>query len=206
MVHVAEPPVYVEDVVDVLDRGDVITHCFHGKVGNSLRTSRERVVPLYRAAADKGIVLDIGHGAASFSVESARTAFAAGIAPHTISTDLHRGNVDTCVRSLALTMSKMLALGMNLEDVVSAVSKTPAGVLVEPGYGELVIGARARFTVFTLESGSYQFLDTPAPDDSTPGTEPGIRKEYSGDALIQPLYTVWGTSVKPCRTINLEDV
>jgi dihydroorotase len=41
MVHVGEPPPLYDDVLDVLDPGDIVTHCFNGKVGGSLLEDRK---------------------------------------------------------------------------------------------------------------------------------------------------------------------
>ena len=39
-------------------------------------------------------LFDVGHGFGSFSYEVARTALGQGFQPHTISSDLHRYNID----------------------------------------------------------------------------------------------------------------
>ena len=202
MVHVAEPPVYLEELVDILGEGDVITHCFHGKVGNSVRSSPSRVLPLYHRAHDKGILLDVGHGAASFSVEAASAAIAAGVKPDVVSTDLHSGNIDGPVWSLALTASKMLACGLALEEVIPSITTAPAEVIGESEYGSLEVGAPACFTVFDLESGSYEFLDTGAPDDATSGSDPSCQLTFAGEGLLRPRWCVLGAEVTACEEMG----
>ncbi|WP_219470019.1 hypothetical protein [Nonomuraea rhizosphaerae] len=128
LVHVGEAPPLVEDVLDLLDDGDVITHCYHGKTGHPWRPDGTPVPALARAL-DRGVLLDVGHGAASFSFEVAERAIAAGHPPHTISTDLHVRNVAGPVHSLATTVTKLLACGLSLADAIRAVTDTPRRVL-----------------------------------------------------------------------------
>jgi dihydroorotase len=62
---------------------------------------------LYRAR-DRGVVFDLGHGAASFWFRNAVPALRDGFPPDSISTDLHMGNVNGPVVSMVNTMSKYL--------------------------------------------------------------------------------------------------
>jgi dihydroorotase len=124
MVHIGEAPPRIADVLDVLDAGDVVTHCFHGKVGHPWQPDGTPS-PALRRALDRGVLLDVGHGAASFDVGVARAAVAAGIAPHSISTDIHVRNIHGPVFDLATVMTKMLDCGMPLSDVIRCVTVSP---------------------------------------------------------------------------------
>lgn len=149
MVHIGEPPPPIEDVLGLLDDGDIVTHCFHGKTGGPWAPEGDPK-PALRAALGRGVLLDVGHGRASFSATVARKAIAAGWRPNSISTDLHVRNISGPVHSLAVTMTKMMALGMSLEQVISAVTEGPAAVLREPSWlGEE--GFVRRATIFRLE-------------------------------------------------------
>ena len=83
----------------------------------------------------------------------AEAAAAHGVYPDTISTDLHTGNVDTeAVGDLATVMSKMLAVGMPLREVVRAATETPARAVRREGrLGSLRAGAVGDATVFRVE-------------------------------------------------------
>jgi len=80
---------------------------------------------------------------------------------HSISSDLHDGNVNRYVVSLARTMSKMLALGLSVEDVVRAVTATPARMLhlEERGFGSLSVGCPAHVTVFDVKDERHEVED-----------------------------------------------
>ena len=203
MVHVAEPPVYIEELVEILGSGDIITHCFHGKVGNSVRSSEERIIPLYKRALEKGIHLDVGHGAASFSLLSASAAIRRGVKPTTVSTDIHTGNIDGPVGSLAAVMSKMVACGMSIEEVLAGVTTTPAAILDRSGYGSLAAGELADFTLFSIEKGDYTFYDAGAIDDLTSGSDPRYQQTFQGSVAFKPTWAIWAANRREVDDLDL---
>ena len=151
MVHIGEPPPLLDEVFGLLDPGDIVTHCFNGKVGGNIYDDLT-VNALARRTLERGVLFDIGHGSASFSFEVAERAFREGIKPHSISTDLHAHNINGPVFDLATTASKLYSLGLSLEDVVEAVTFNPLKALRLP-YDRttwLAEGAPATFTIFEL--------------------------------------------------------
>lgn len=159
MVHVGNAPPLLEDVLDLLRPGDVVTHAAHGKTGGILGY-RGALLPAVRAAMERGVRFDVGHGASSFSFAVAERALAQGFRFDTISTDIHRRNIGGPVFSLAHTMSKLMLLGMPLVEVVRAVTLTPARLFrVEEELGRLEPGRPAHLTVFRLEKGAFELVD-----------------------------------------------
>jgi dihydroorotase len=150
MVHIGNAPPTLDEVAALLTEGDVITHCFHGKIGGVV-TAQGRLLPAVAAALDRGVLLDIGHGSGSFAWATAERALALGHPPHSISTDLHRGCVNGPAYSLVKTMSKLLHLGMDLIDVVRASSPTPARAFgLGDRYGRLREGVPANLSVIEI--------------------------------------------------------
>lgn len=149
LVHIGEAPPLVDDVLDLLDDGDVVTHCFHGKTGTPWCPDG-RPSPALARALDRGVLLDVGHGAMGFRFPVAEAAVAAGFAPHTVSTDLHVRNVRGPVHDMPTTLTKLLACGMPLADVVAAVTTSPRRILrmPEPWLGD--DGSVRHATVFRL--------------------------------------------------------
>ena len=181
MAHLAEGPPTNEETMAYLGRGDIITHCFHGapNLEANRRASRGRDVDLrychvpnimwnpdgsptepLRRALDRGVYLDVGHGAGSFDQNVARSAIRAGVRQFSISTDAHIRNVDGAVRSLAHTMSKFLALGMALEDVIASVTSIPAKQLGLTGYGQDVLDCGTVFRVRPVKPEDPPFVDS----------------------------------------------
>jgi dihydroorotase len=203
MVHVAQPPIYIEEVVEMLGEGDIITHCFHGKIGNSIRSGKERVLRLYRLAQEKGIHLGVGHGAASFSFESAAIAIDQGVKPTVVSTDIHSGNYDGPVGSLAAVMSKMLACGMSLSEVIAGTTLTPATILRREEYGILETGARADLTIFALAEDDYTFYDAGAVDELTSGSDPRYQRSFHGEKAFRPIMAFWDECTREADDLDL---
>lgn len=148
MVHVGEAPPLLDDVFRLLTPGDIVTHCFNGKRGGSIADT-PALMALARRLASEGVLMDIGHGAASYSFRTAKAAIGEGLLPFSISTDLHLRNIDGPVLDLATTVSKVHAAGLGLEDCVAAISANPRrviGIAADP----LADGAKADFTIFDI--------------------------------------------------------
>jgi len=185
VVHIAEAPPALDEILDVLEPGDVLTHCFTGRITTSL-ARHERHFRRVAEFAAAGLVLDIGHGQGSFDYRVARHAIDRGLLPTTISTDLHIGCVWGPAWDLATTMSKLMALGMEVDDVVERVAVNPARVLRLPAWGAVMPGAPARFTVFEVADGEENL------PDAFGGT-------LAVGRFFEPRYTVVGTTVTPAR-------
>lgn len=160
MVHIGNAPPIINEVLDLLGEGDIVTHCWHGKPGGLLDRAKQPL-PETRAAVERGVRFDLGHGSASFAFETARAARDAGLPLHAISTDLHGGNVHGPVVDQATTMAKMLHLGMGLPEVVRLVTTSPARLLGRADdLGSLRPGSAADVTLFRLVDGAFPLTDS----------------------------------------------
>jgi dihydroorotase len=124
MVHIGEAPSGIEDVLAALGAGDVLTHCFSGWRDNGLLEDG-RIRPSVLAAQRRGVIFDVGHGMGSFDVEVARALLDQGFAPDPISCDVHA----YATARLPDVMSKFLALGLSLDEVVSRATLAAARAL-----------------------------------------------------------------------------
>jgi dihydroorotase len=180
MVHIADAPPAIEDVLALMAPGDIITHCFSGAT-MKLVDDDGNVLDAAKRAVDAGVILDVGHGAGGMTFASAEAMIAAGLMPDVISTDLHQmshhgaavmtndagvsafirvRNDDTPKFDLSVALSKFMATGLSLEQVIEASTARPAELMGRSGeIGTLAPGARADVAVFELEDGSYEFRD-----------------------------------------------
>lgn len=160
MVHIGNNPPDLDEIADLLTRGDIITHCYNGKPNRILTpagTLRESI----QRALKRGVLLDVGHGTASFSFEVARQAIALGILPHTISSDIYcRNRMAGPVHSLATVMSKFFSVGLSLPQVIACVTENAASALHLSHKGRLEPGCDADFTLFELRQGPQVFADS----------------------------------------------
>lgn len=180
MVHVGEPLPVLEDILPILDGGDIVTHCFHGKRYGLLENGQP--ISGSREAIDRGVLLDVGHGAASFSFDVAQRAIDLGYYPHTISTDIHQHNIDGPVWDLSLTASKLLHVGLPFRQTIEAISVNPAKSIGYNAKQENVKGQPARMTVFEAGSASFQAYDS-------------YGNERTLDRILRPKYTINGAAV-----------
>ncbi|MBI2192778.1 MAG: amidohydrolase/deacetylase family metallohydrolase [Planctomycetes bacterium] len=160
MIHTPKSSLPLPRILAEMRRGDILTHCFHGHESGIL--NREwKVLPEVRQAIERGVHLDVGHGKGSFTFRVAETAMRQGVLPGTISSDLHRYNVNGPVFDLATTVSKFLLLGMPLEQAIERVTSAPAAVMGMAGLvGTLRVGAAADLALFELQEGRFEFVDT----------------------------------------------
>jgi dihydroorotase len=158
MVHIAHPPPSIDEFLPLLRTGDIITHCFTG-LPMKLFDDDGKLIDVARRAVDAGVILDIGHGAGSFAFRTAETALAAGIRPHAISTDIHQMSVAGPMFDLPTCLSKFLALGLGVRDVVAMATEAPARILRYEDRGTLRIGALADIALFRLHEGAFPFYD-----------------------------------------------
>ena len=159
MVHIGSTHSPLKDILAMLKKGDVVTHSFRGGEGGIL-DDNGRILPEVHKAVANGVNLDIGHGAGSFSFDTAEKALAQGLLPGTISSDVHQFNVNGPVFDLVTTLSKFLHLGLTLEQVIERVTTNPSRLFGRlNGLGTLKEGAEADIAVLALDQGDFKFVD-----------------------------------------------
>lgn len=160
MLHIGSGPPPIADILPYLRSGDMITHAFNGKA-NGLFDVEGKPIPALAEALERGVLLDVGHGTASFSFKVAERARAFGITPDTISTDMYRGNRrNGPVISMAHTLDKFLLLGYSLAETIERVTSRPAEWLGRPELSRLRIGDIANLTVFSIQSQQVELTDS----------------------------------------------
>ena len=150
MAHIGTAPPSLDEVLDLMRPGDLVTHCASGIAAP--------LGPAVRAAARRGVLLDLGHGSGGFAFDVLEAQLDAGLRPHTVSTDLHSRSLHGPVFDLPTTMAKLLAVGMPLDEVVAAVTTNPARALGLPG-GSLTVGAPADLAIFEVRPEPLRLAD-----------------------------------------------
>jgi dihydroorotase len=144
-------------ILEKMRPGDIHTHVFAQQF--PVLDERGRVAAHMVRARERGVIFDLGHGAASFWFRQAVPAIGQGFVPDTISTDLHTGNLNGPVVDMATTMGKVLAMGVPLAEVVARATVAPARAIGRPELGTLGPGAEADVAVLALEEGEFGFVD-----------------------------------------------
>jgi dihydroorotase len=156
------PPLSLEDLLmKHLRPGDIMTHMYAHVSGRvPIVDEAGNVRPYVRAARKRGVLFDVGHGGGSFLFRQAVPATKQGFYPDIISTDLHTGSMNSGMKDILNTMSKLLNLGMPLKEVVRANSVKAASVIKRDDLGHLGVGAEADIAVLGLRRGKFGFIDT----------------------------------------------
>ncbi|MGX8012013.1 amidohydrolase/deacetylase family metallohydrolase [Mesorhizobium sp. ORM8.1] len=158
MAHIDEPPPGRSEVLPRLRRGDILTHCFR-PFPNAPVFASGAVRPDMRLARERGVIFDIGHGMGSFDFEVAKAMLAEGLAPDVISSDVHLYCVDGPAFDILVCMSKLMALGMPLVEVLRAATQNPAEAIARPELGTLKVGGIGDVAVLKVKPGRFTFVD-----------------------------------------------
>lgn len=145
-------------LTEKLRPGDIYSHAYSGLRGELGEDGKYN--PAMQAGRDRGILFDVGHGGGSFDWNVAVPAMEEGFTPDAISTDLHITSMNSGMKDVSNVMSKFLALGMPLEDVIDATTWKPAKAINKPELGNLSEGAPADIAMFSLEKGEFGFVDS----------------------------------------------
>ena len=183
MVHIGDRfveeggPTITQQLLPLLEQGDIITHLFSGNTGNIMGDGGN-VLPELLEAQERGVFLDTAHGRQNFSFDVARRALDGGVVPRSISTDLTiPGRLHT-VHSMTEMLSRFLALGFSLEDVIRMSTINPASALdMADPLGSLTVGREADISVLEEATGDWVFQDTEG-------------ETLRGDKALAPVVTI----------------
>ena len=151
MVHIGNTGISMEEIVETLRAGDIVTHCYTPQQP-SIVDERGRLRDAVRKAHQRGVIFDVGHANGHFDFNLVRRAMGDGLSPDVISTDLHgRMGPDNPVVDMPTTMTKFLHLGLTLDQIVAACTIKPARVIGwQDQIGSLEVGREADMAVLQL--------------------------------------------------------
>ena len=157
-IHVGNYPPALTDVLNLMGKNDICTHAFHGKKGGIIEDGK--IIEAAIAARNRGVKFDIGHGVASFSFRVFEKALEQGFNTDFISTDLHIQNYEGPVYNLAAVLTKMLNIGLTLEDCITKVTSDPATHYGLKNIGQLKEGYFADISILKLEDTDKDVVDS----------------------------------------------
>ncbi len=146
-----------EMMLEHMRPGDMVTHCY--ALSKPMTDIDDKVKPYFFEARERGIQFDVGHGAGSFSFRIAKAAIEQGFLPDTVSTDMHRSSILVNQATMPETMTKLLALGMELPDIVKRSTWDPAQAIGHPELGNLGQTVPADIAVLNVTEGEFGLVD-----------------------------------------------
>ena len=187
MVHIGDRsiddgPTLTQQLLPLMDEGDIITHLFSGNAGRILDADGQ-VLPEVLDAQERGVFFDTAHGRQNFSFDVAARALDQGVRPLSISTDLTiPGRLNT-VHSMTEMLSRFMAMGFSLEDVIRMATVNPARAIgMGDTLGSIAPGRAADVSVLEEATGDWLFHDTEG-------------DTLRGDKALVPVLTLKGGEV-----------
>lgn len=160
MIHIGQSVSPMSQVMALLKKGDVVTHLF-APPPEAIIDDAGKILPSVLEARKRGVWFDMGHGRGGhFRWDMAEKILAAGFLPDTLSTDWTPGGRATQFVDFPTVMSKLMYLGMTLEQVVACATSNAAQVF--PAFhnkGSLKVGATADVALLELRDGAFDFID-----------------------------------------------
>ena len=111
------------------------------------------------AGRKRGVIFDLGHGNGSFAWRIAVPAIAQGFLPDSLSTDLHINSMNSGMKDMLNVMSKFLAMGIGVDQVIEWSTWNPAREIHHEELGNLSVGSLADVAVLRLTEGDFGFTD-----------------------------------------------
>ena len=189
MVHVGNTGISMSEIADTLRPGDVITHCYTPQKP-SIIDEQGKLLPEVRKAKERGVIFDVGHAGGHFDFNLVRRAMGEGIVPDVISSDLH-GRLSQpgfgVVGDLPTVLTKFLALGLTLDQIITMCTINPARVI---GWGDrlgtLEVGREADVSVLQVVNEPTKLRDS-------------VGGEMTHNQRIAARWTIRGGEVFPAK-------
>jgi len=159
MVHCSNSPVTIENIIDALGKGDILTHAYQGSANNSSYDNFKAL----KKAKEKGVYIDAGmagHVHTDFKIF--KEAVEQGFYPDIISTDITKcsGFFRGGRYGMTMCMSIAKTLGMKEDDIFKAVTSTPAKALKKAHeWGYLSVGRCADIAVLDYTDETFELTD-----------------------------------------------
>lgn len=177
MVHVGTNPPELSEIMTIMDKGDIMTHCFNGK-SNGILDENDRIKDFVQDEYEHGIIFDVGHGTDSFNFHTTQVAKEYKLYPETLSTDIyHHNREDGPVYNMSTCIEKLLLIGYKISEIIPMITSRPARNFNLSGKGFLKSGYDADVTIFDIKHGRKELTDS---DGNTKVT----------DTLVQPKYSI----------------
>lgn len=160
MVHIGDSVEPLEEILEIVGPGDIITHCQTAKSAGLVDDSgnvRRAVIE----ARERGILFDSGHGLTHFDFEVGRVLLEQGLVPDSLSTDISRTTYENLAPGLLTVLNKWLALGLDLVDGIAACTARPiAALFPDATFGQIAPGFDADLAILNREEGDFVYTDS----------------------------------------------
>jgi dihydroorotase len=185
MIHMGQTVSPLGKLVDLLKRGDIVTHLF-APPPNSIIDDSGHILPEVLAARRRGVWFDVGNGQAGhMRWDNITSIMKTGFWPDTFSTDWNVNAHETGVIDLPNCMSKLFGYGMTVSEAIRRATFNASRIFpFLSDRGTLNVGAPADVAVLELRKGNFEFLDN-------------FKNKITGHQRLFPSATVLGGKLVP---------
>jgi len=179
VVHIPDPFCDLGELLERLRPGDTVAHVYHGK-GQTILDENGNVRKEFWTARERGVLFDVANACSNCDHRVAEKAIDQGFLPDILSTDLTVLGYGKphMVKNLPFVMSKFLALGLTLEQVIECATTAPAKAMgMEDKIGTLRPGASGDITICRLQEKKMLFTDA-------------FGNSHTGDRVLVPVMTI----------------
>ena len=158
MVHCNHSPMPMQEILETLRPGDILTHAYHGGANGA---DADQFASLM-AAKKRGVIIDSGNaGHVHTDFDVLRQAVEAGALPNTISTDITRlsAYMRGGLYGLPMWMSFFRQLGVEEAEIFRAVTSAAGDAAGFPEWGRLKVGGPADVAVLDESGEGYALTD-----------------------------------------------
>ena len=160
MAHIEDSYSPLPDILKMLRKGDIYTHCFNSRTHNILDASG-KIIPEALEARARGVLFDPAQGGSHLNFDVAEKCLQQNFPPDTISTDLTNTAVERRIFDLPTMVSKFMAIGVDIDKAVAMVTSNSARMFdFDSAIGTLRPGSEADISIFDLRDGKFEFEDS----------------------------------------------
>ena len=160
MIHMGQTISPLPKLIDLLKRGDIVTHMF-APPPNSIIDDSGHILPAVFAARRRGVWFDVGNGQTGhMRWDTVGAIMKTGFWPDTFSTDWSANSRTTGVIDFPNCMSKLFGYGMTVNEAIARATVNASRVFpLFNDRGTLNVGAPADVALLDLRQGHFEFLD-----------------------------------------------
>ena len=160
MIHMGQTISPLPKLIDLLKRGDIVTHMF-APPPNSIIDDSGHILPAVFAARRRGVWFDVGNGQTGhMRWDTVAAIMKTGFWPDTFSTDWSTNSHTTGVIDFPNCMSKLFGYGMTVSEAIARATFNASRIFpVFNDRGTLNVGAPADVAVLELREGTFEFVD-----------------------------------------------
>jgi dihydroorotase len=160
MAHIEDSFSPLGDILNLLRKGDVFTHCYNNRP-HGILDANGKIIPEAREARNRGVIFDPAQGQTHLSFDVAEKCMQQGFLCETISTDLTIVTVERRVFDLPTMVSKFMAIGLPLDKAIAMVTVNPTRVFdFGAQIGTLRPGSEADVSIYEVRDGKFEFEDS----------------------------------------------